>query len=158
MRKEYKDRQHAPLREPYASEFLSTDSDDEVYTHGQERLGEQGAVHEWKIATEPNADGKWEVIDWAGNLHAYESKDEALAFIDRDKRLFGLYASDAHADVTDQITRALENQSGVESTHGEQAANARRQVEAGREVVGGQGNRRSRRRASRAANRKAATG
>lgn len=142
MRKEYNDRQDAPLREPYASELAA----------------ERGERHEWKIATEPNEDGKWEVIDWAGKHHTYESKDEALAFIERDRRLFSAYAADAHGDVTDQITRALENQSGVESTHGEQAANARREVEAGREVVGGQGNRRSRRRASRAANRTKAPG
>lgn len=115
-----------------------------------------GNRHEWQIST----DGPpWVVIDWAGKRHEFDTRDEGLAFIDRDKRLFDQYARDAHSDVTDQITYALENGTGVESAgEHEQTAGTAGEAKAVAEGVGGQGNRRSRRRARRSSNSKKASG
>lgn len=115
-----------------------------------------GERHEWQLSK----DGPpWVVIDWAGKRHTYDSRDEAVAFIERDKRLFALYARDAHGDVTDQITRALENQSGVESPgeHEQTAGTTGASTKAAADIAH-VGNRRSRRRAGRASNSKKASG
>lgn len=120
-----------------------------------EPVESEGTRHQWQIST----DGPpWIVIDWAGKRHSYDDRDEALAFIERDRRLFDAYAADAQLDVVDQITASLENGTGVESDHGEQATDPGSQAQEASEGVGRQGNRRSRRRARRAANRKKASG
>ena len=119
----------------------------------------EGQVHEWQVSTEPDEDGKWIVIDWAKKRHALETRDEALAFIERDKRLFELYARDAKADVTQQITQAFQNGTGVESAgEHEQTAGTTGASTKAAEDFGYQGNRRSRRRAGRTSNSKKASG
>ena len=99
----------------------------------------------------------WTVKDWRGHLYKFATETDQLAFIDRDRRMFAAASREANGDVITQITNQFQvEDEGIESGDGEQAVDASGEAEATREGVGGQGNRESRRRASRAANRKKA--
>ena len=60
--------------------------------------------HEWKIST---SGPPWIVIDWATKRHTFNTRDEAMEFIERDKRLLDQYAQYAYEDATNQINKAL---------------------------------------------------
>jgi hypothetical protein len=110
--------------------------------------------YEWKRRT----DGPpWEVLDWQGKWHTFETEQDGIDFIERDKRMLANASRAAREDVSEQITKAFQDGSGVESTHGEQATQLCREGEAGGTSAGSQGNRRSRRRNGRTANGKKAS-
>lgn len=107
-------------------------------------MPEVGHVYEWVRSTEP----PWTVRDWRGRRHFFDTEDDQLSFIDRDKRMLADATRAANRDVTQQITRFFE------SGDNEQTAGVESEAEQAAARIGGVGNRRSRRRASRAANRK----
>lgn len=115
-------------------------------------MTEQQENYEWQCSV----DGPpWIVIDWQGHRHEFMTRRDGWDFIDRDKRMMAAATREAMGDVTDQITYGLQNQPGVESEDGKQAAHPVGEDQAPGAEVGGQGNRQARRRAGRAANRKA---
>lgn len=115
----------------------------------------QQVNYEWKRRT----DGPpWEVIDWKGVTHTFDTEAEGLDFIERDKRMLANASRAAFEDVTDQITKAFQDGLGVESGGAEQAAGTAGEAPQDGAPVGRQGNRRSRRRAARTSNRKKASG
>lgn len=115
----------------------------------------QQVHYEWKRRT----DGPpWEVIDWQGKLHTFETEAEGLDFIERDKRMLANASRAAFEDVTEQITKAFQDGSGVESGDAEQADEPAGEAPQGGARTGRPGNRRSRRRASRLTNSKKASG
>ncbi|AJD82135.1 hypothetical protein [Mycobacterium phage Azrael100] len=118
-------------------------------------MSDEPIYYEWKRRT----DGPpWSVRDWQGRWHDFDTEEDQLAFIERDKRMLAAASADARADVVVQMTQAFENQPDVDSGHAEQAVDHTGQAEAQRAGAGRQGNRQSRRRARRLANSKKASG